>query len=125
MTFESDEEAQQAYKYVREVVQVFQDKPIKARIKAQPITRLPLAPGGMMPPKKGFKSTHPPNAAAAVYDPTTSGAAAAAYPVPPQRFLYAPNTGVTIPGTSYNVFVSTIRQRKEREIKDCSLETPS
>ena len=53
VTFESDEDAQRAFQYLREEVKEFQGKPIMARIKAKPITtftgfkngpRLPLHP---------------------------------------------------------------------------------
>ncbi|XP_044280719.1 la-related protein 4B isoform X1 [Varanus komodoensis] len=37
ITFESEADAQQAYKYLREEVKIFQGKPIKARIKAKAI----------------------------------------------------------------------------------------
>ncbi|CAG0893707.1 unnamed protein product, partial [Darwinula stevensoni] len=49
ITFDSDEDAQQAYRYLREEVQNFKGKPIKARIKAKPISRpslFPLASSG-------------------------------------------------------------------------------
>ncbi|RWS17420.1 la-related protein 4-like isoform X2 [Dinothrombium tinctorium] len=37
VTFESDEDAQRAYRYLREEIRTFQGKPIMARIKAKPI----------------------------------------------------------------------------------------
>ncbi|XP_070800894.1 la-related protein 4B-like [Pituophis catenifer annectens] len=37
ITFESEADAQQAYRYLREEVKIFQEKPIKARIKAKAI----------------------------------------------------------------------------------------
>ncbi|XP_053209945.1 probable serine/threonine-protein kinase DDB_G0282963 [Panonychus citri] len=37
VSFESDEDAQRAYRYLREDVQTFQGKPIMARIKAKPV----------------------------------------------------------------------------------------
>ncbi|XP_042232355.1 la-related protein 4-like isoform X3 [Homarus americanus] len=40
VTFESDEDAQKAYWYLRGVVKTFKDKPILARIKTKPISRL-------------------------------------------------------------------------------------
>ena len=104
VTFESDEEAQQAYKYLREEVKEFQGKPIMARIKAKPMARLPIGgpaaggPGGVggAPPHKGggFKSTPPP-----VFEPAAAGF------TQPQRYVYT--NGPAIPGTvPYNVFVS-------------------
>lgn len=97
MTFESDEEAQQAYKYLREDVKEFQGKPIMARIKAKPMARIPIAPAGGAAPHKGgnFKSTPPPS----VFEPAAAGF------TQPQRFVYT--NGPPIPGTvSYNVIVS-------------------
>ncbi|XP_013783273.1 la-related protein 4-like isoform X2 [Limulus polyphemus] len=44
VTFDSDEDVQKAYRYLREEVRSFQGKPIMARIKAKPITRAPLVP---------------------------------------------------------------------------------
>ena len=38
VTFESDADAQRAFKYLREEVKFFKDKPIMTRIKNQPIT---------------------------------------------------------------------------------------
>ncbi|XP_047483164.1 uncharacterized protein LOC125035076 isoform X3 [Penaeus chinensis] len=40
VTFESDEDAQKAYWYLRGVVKTFKDKPILARIKTKPVSRL-------------------------------------------------------------------------------------
>ncbi|KAK4310900.1 hypothetical protein Pmani_017566 [Petrolisthes manimaculis] len=40
VTFESDEDAQKAYWYLRGVVKTFKDKPILARIKTKPMSRL-------------------------------------------------------------------------------------
>ncbi|XP_025017543.1 putative uncharacterized protein DDB_G0282133 isoform X2 [Tetranychus urticae] len=37
VSFESDEDAQRAFRYLREEVKTFQDKPIMARIKAKPV----------------------------------------------------------------------------------------
>ncbi|KAK9746482.1 La domain [Popillia japonica] len=79
VTFESDEDAQRAYKYLREEVCEFQGKPIMARIKAKPMNRLPIP--AVAPIKNGFRLTPPP----AVYDP-------AAYPPGQQRFIYPNNT---------------------------------
>ncbi|KAI4471722.1 lupus la protein-related [Holotrichia oblita] len=79
VTFESDEDAQRAYKYLREEVCEFQGKPIMARIKAKPMNRLPIP--AVAPIKNGFRLTPPP----AVYDPAT-------YPPGQQRFIYPNNT---------------------------------
>ncbi|XP_076350743.1 la-related protein 4-like isoform X3 [Tachypleus tridentatus] len=44
VTFDSDEDVQKAYRYLREEVRSFQGKPIMVRIKAKPIARAPLIP---------------------------------------------------------------------------------
>lgn len=49
ITFESEADAQQAYRYLREDVKTFQGKPIKARIKAKPIAINTFLP------KNGFR----------------------------------------------------------------------
>ncbi|CAH1155731.1 unnamed protein product [Phaedon cochleariae] len=91
VTFESDEDAQRAYRYLREEVREFQGRPIMARIKAKPMNRLPTMPaaaaavaatGVNVGVKNGYRSTPPPTA---VYDP-------AAYPPGQQRFIYANGT---------------------------------
>lgn len=78
VTFESDEDAQRAYRYLREEVREFQGKPIMARIKAKPMNRLPIP--AVAPLKNGFRLTPPP----AVYEP--------AFPPGQQRFIYPNNT---------------------------------
>ncbi|RXG69661.1 La-related protein 4 [Armadillidium vulgare] len=40
VTFESDSDAQKAYRYLRETVKTFQNKPILARIKTKPMSRI-------------------------------------------------------------------------------------
>ncbi|XP_076351718.1 uncharacterized protein LOC143247458 isoform X3 [Tachypleus tridentatus] len=42
ITFESNEDAQKAYRYLREEVRTFHGKPIMARIKAKPVTSAPF-----------------------------------------------------------------------------------
>nr|XP_022918051.1 la-related protein 4 isoform X1 [Onthophagus taurus] len=79
VTFESDEDAQRAYKYLREEVREFQGKPIMARIKAKPMNRLPMPP--VAPLKNGFRLTP----SSTVFDP-------AAFPPGQQRFIYPNNT---------------------------------
>ncbi|KAJ8967894.1 hypothetical protein NQ314_002585, partial [Rhamnusium bicolor] len=89
VTFESDEDAQRAYRYLREEVREFQGKPIMARIKAKPMHRLPIPP--VTGVKNGFRATPPPTA---VYDP-------AAFPPGQQRFIYTNGTpGQPVP--AYN-----------------------
>uniref|UniRef100_V5GQ78 La-related protein n=2 Tax=Anoplophora glabripennis TaxID=217634 RepID=V5GQ78_ANOGL len=89
VTFESDEDAQRAYRYLREEVREFQGKPIMARIKAKPMNRLPIPP--VTGVKNGFRATPPPTA---VYDP-------AAFPPGQQRFIYTNGTpGQPVP--AYN-----------------------
>ncbi|XP_055685719.1 la-related protein Larp4B isoform X2 [Lutzomyia longipalpis] len=96
ITFESDEDAQQAYKYLREEVKEFQGKPIMARIKAKPMShRMPMTPV-QMPIKNGYRTTPPPG----VYDPT------AAYTAP-QRFVYSNGASIpqgTVPYTGQVMF---------------------
>ncbi|XP_050295797.1 la-related protein Larp4B-like isoform X2 [Anthonomus grandis grandis] len=80
VTFESDEDAQRAYRFLREEVREFQGRPIMARIKAKPMCRPPMGPGVVpAPPKNGFRATPPPQA---VFDP-------ASFPPGQQRFVYA------------------------------------
>ncbi|CAG2065283.1 unnamed protein product, partial [Timema podura] len=84
VTFESDEDAQRAYRFLREEVREFQGKPIMARIKAKPMNRLPMPP---VPPlstamKNGFRT--PP---APLYDPNAYQSQ--------QRFIYT--NGSSIP----------------------------
>ncbi|XP_065160703.1 la-related protein 4 isoform X2 [Atheta coriaria] len=80
VTFESDDDAQRAYRYLREEVREFQGRPIMARIKAKPMNRLPMPPVTNV--KNGFRATPPP---AAVFDP-------ASFPPGQQRFVYANGT---------------------------------
>ncbi|XP_072397103.1 uncharacterized protein Larp4B isoform X3 [Diabrotica undecimpunctata] len=92
VTFESDEDAQRAYRYLREEVREFQGRPIMARIKAKPMNRLPIPP--VTGVKNGFRATPPPTA---VYDP-------AAFPPGQQRFIYTNGTpGQPLP--AYNQVV--------------------
>ncbi|XP_045106976.1 LOW QUALITY PROTEIN: nascent polypeptide-associated complex subunit alpha, muscle-specific form-like [Portunus trituberculatus] len=78
VTFESDEDAQKAYWYLRGVVKTFKDKPILARIKTKPISRLgclSVLPsyggkaGGGTEAKEAGSGTAPPSA-----QPSPSGA---------------------------------------------------
>lgn len=95
VTFESDEDAQRAYRYLREEVREFQGKPIMARIKAKPMNRLPIPSVAAV--KNGYRATPP----TAVYDP-------AAFPPGQQRFIYAngtPGQPVTYPN-QVHVYVS-------------------
>ncbi|XP_077515674.1 la-related protein 4B isoform X1 [Amblyomma americanum] len=78
VTFESDEDAQQAYRYLREEVRSFQGKPIMARIKAKPISR-----ASFLPPYKNGLRHQPPHllaggevlSGASVAAPTPAGPA--------------------------------------------------
>ncbi|XP_018802337.1 PREDICTED: la-related protein CG11505 isoform X3 [Bactrocera latifrons] len=110
ITFESDEDAQKAFKYLREDVKMFKGKPIMARMKAKPfINRLPIAP--VAPLKNGFRITSPP---AAVYDPNAA-ATAVAYNTAPQRFVYATNgaamTQASVPYNAPVIFQSFQQQQ--------------
>ncbi|XP_071101169.1 la-related protein 4-like isoform X1 [Haliotis cracherodii] len=54
VTFESDEDAQRAYQFLREEVRTFLDRPIMARIKAKPLIRSTFVPrNGMKVPFQG------------------------------------------------------------------------
>ncbi|KAF5288233.1 hypothetical protein FQA39_LY04001 [Lamprigera yunnana] len=92
VTFESDEDAQRAYRYLREEIKEFQGRPIMARIKAKPMHRMPLPTTLPAFTKNGFRATPPPATAvaaaattAAVYDPAT-------FPPGQQRFVFANGT---------------------------------
>ncbi|XP_034938802.1 la-related protein Larp4B isoform X3 [Chelonus insularis] len=85
VTFESDEDAQKAYRFLREEVREFQGKPIMARIKAKPMNRLPIpSVAGVGGIKNGYRTPPPPP----VFDPSS-------YPPGQQRFLYT--NGTTMP----------------------------
>lgn len=106
ITFESDEDAQKAFKYLREEVKEFQGKPIMARIKPKSfINRIAAVPNI----KNGFRLNSPPTAT--VYDPAAAAGAAAAaaavsYNAAPQRFVYAPNGApLTTAAVPYNAQV--------------------
>ncbi|XP_076368616.1 uncharacterized protein LOC143255988 isoform X2 [Tachypleus tridentatus] len=69
VTFESDDDVQKAYRYLREEVRTFQGKPIMARIKVKPVTRAPFIPnyknglryqGPMVSPVSGQQDSSPP-----------------------------------------------------------------
>ncbi|KAF6201477.1 hypothetical protein GE061_003868 [Apolygus lucorum] len=98
VTFENDEDAQKAYRFLREEVREFQGKPIMARIKAKPMTmnRLPMpnvAPG-MAGMKNGYRTPPASANSASVYDPTT------AYPTGQQRYIF---NGTSLPpNVNYN-----------------------
>lgn len=81
VTFETDDDAQRAWQFLREEVREFQGKPIMARIKAKPIhPRIGLPVPSV---KNGFRNTPAPPAA---FDPSN------AYPPTPQRFVFANGT---------------------------------
>ncbi|KAF7272434.1 hypothetical protein GWI33_014780 [Rhynchophorus ferrugineus] len=107
VTFESDDDAQKAYRFLREEVRVFQGRPIMARIKAKPMCRpiVPVVPPP--PPKNGFRATPPPQA---VFE-------TAAFPAGQQRFVYAngaPGQPVTAAQAAYNqmVYPSPFQQQQ-------------
>ncbi|XP_024220323.1 la-related protein Larp4B isoform X2 [Bombus impatiens] len=97
VTFESDEDAQKAYRFLREEVREFQGKPIMARIKAKPMNRLPIpavaSVGGI---KNGYRTTPPPPP---VYDPNS-------YTAGQQRFLYT--NGTTMPQTTMPPYANQV-----------------
>lgn len=97
VTFESDEDAQRAYRFLREEVREFQGRPIMARIKAKPMNRLPIPPVAGV--KNGFRNAPPQTA---IYDPTT-------FPPGQQRFVYAngtPGPGSVSYGNQVQLYVS-------------------
>ncbi|KAK6626982.1 hypothetical protein RUM44_009459 [Polyplax serrata] len=108
VTFESDEDAQRAYSFLREEVKVFQGKPIMARIKAKPMNRLPLPPvrGGLASMKNGYRTppgTYDPNAGPFQAPPPNPGAQ--------QRFLYTNGSSIPPPVNYGNqVHVYTFQQ---------------
>jgi len=106
VTFENDEDAQKAYRFLREEVREFQGKPIMARIKAKPMNRLPIPPvvSGIGTMKNGYRAPAA-TATAPAFDPT------AAYPPTQQRFLY---NGSTIPSVNYGspVQIYTFQQHQ-------------
>ncbi|XP_049785578.1 la-related protein Larp4B isoform X7 [Schistocerca cancellata] len=102
VTFESDEDAQRAYRFLREEVREFQGKPIMARIKAKPMNRLPIPPVPSMGValKNGYRT--PP----ALYDPNTYQGQ--------QRFLYSNGSSVA-PNVNFGsqVHVYTFHQQHQ------------
>ncbi|XP_031840264.1 la-related protein 4B isoform X2 [Nomia melanderi] len=96
VTFESDEDAQKAYRFLREEVREFQGKPIMARIKAKPMNRLPIpAVAGVGGIKNGYRTPPPPP----VYDPNS-------YTANQQRFLYS--NGTTMPQTTMPPYANQV-----------------
>ncbi|XP_076299637.1 la-related protein 4B isoform X2 [Lasioglossum baleicum] len=96
VTFESDEDAQKAYRFLREEVREFQGKPIMARIKAKPMNRLPIpAVAGVGSIKNGYRTPPPPP----VYDPNS-------YTAGQQRFLYT--NGTTMPQTTMPPYANQV-----------------
>ncbi|KAH8379981.1 hypothetical protein KR009_008302, partial [Drosophila setifemur] len=93
ITFESDEDAQKAFKYLREEVKEFQGKPIMARIKPKSfINRIQAVPNM----KNGYRLTSPPTGT--VFDPSGAGAAAVSY-APQQGYLYTTNGAIATPAS--------------------------
>ena len=97
VTFESDDDAQKAYRFLREEVREFQGKPIMARIKAKPMNRLPIPPAvaGVGGIKNGYRTPPPPP----VYDPSS-------YTTGQQRFLYT--NGTTMPQTTMPAYPNQV-----------------
>ncbi|XP_046817195.1 la-related protein Larp4B isoform X1 [Vespa crabro] len=96
VTFESDEDAQKAYRFLREEVREFQGKPIMARIKAKPMNRLPIpVVAGVGGIKNGYRTPPPPP----VYDPSS-------YTAGQQRFLYT--NGTTMPQTTMPPYANQV-----------------
>ncbi|XP_011299387.1 la-related protein CG11505 isoform X4 [Fopius arisanus] len=98
VTFESDEDAQKAYRFLREEVKEFQGKPIMARIKAKPMTnRLPIpAPvPGVSGIKNGYRTPPPPP----VYDPSS---------YPPGQPIFRFTNGTTMPQTTMPPYANQV-----------------
>ena len=79
VTFDSDEDAQKAYRFLREEVRTYKGQPIMARIKSKPMNRTTTYPGG-----SGGKAAPPPNGfrqpTSAVTSPGQSAALAPSTP---------------------------------------------
>ncbi|XP_072747451.1 uncharacterized protein Larp4b isoform X2 [Anoplolepis gracilipes] len=96
VTFESDDDAQKAYRFLREEVREFQGKPIMARIKAKPMNRLPIPTvAGVGGIKNGYRTPPPPP----VYDPSS-------YTARQQGFLYT--NGTTMPQTTMPAYPNQV-----------------
>ncbi|XP_063986197.1 la-related protein Larp4B isoform X2 [Diachasmimorpha longicaudata] len=98
VTFESDEDAQKAYRFLREEVKEFQGKPIMARIKAKPMTNrlpIPAAVPGVSGIKNGYR-TPPPQP---VYDPSS---------YPPGQPIYRYANGTTMPQTTMPPYANQV-----------------
>uniref|UniRef100_A0A6P4EE16 La-related protein CG11505 isoform X1 n=2 Tax=Drosophila rhopaloa TaxID=1041015 RepID=A0A6P4EE16_DRORH len=95
ITFESDDDAQKAFKYLREEVKEFQGKPIMARIKPKSfINRIQAVPNM----KNGYGLTSPPTAN--VFDPSGAGAATVSYAGAQQpRYLYTNGAALAAPAS--------------------------
>ncbi|XP_075230103.1 la-related protein 4B isoform X2 [Lycorma delicatula] len=108
VTFENDEDAQKAYRFLREEVREFQGKPIMARIKAKPMNRLPMPPvgPGLGPMKNGYRTPPAATVTAPVFDPTTS------YPTT-QRLFYTNGSSLP-PSVNYGsqVQIYTFQQHQ-------------
>ncbi|XP_076374214.1 uncharacterized protein LOC143258685 isoform X1 [Tachypleus tridentatus] len=89
VTFDSDEDVQKAYRYLREEVRTFQGKPIMARIKAKPITRAPLIPHY----KNGLRYQNP-------IIPSVSGQQEPATPIQQQQQQWTEQTQQGLPYTN-------------------------
>ncbi|KAK7076916.1 La-related protein 4 [Halocaridina rubra] len=106
VTFESTEDAKKAFWFLRGTVQTFKGKPILARIKTKPISRLgclsvlPSYGGkGGSEGKDGSGPPPTPGSAGLPPGPGTPQQSTPGYNAPPGRFIYTP-TSVT--PTSYN-----------------------
>jgi len=95
ITFESDDDAQKAFKYLREEVKEFQGKPIMARIKPKSfINRIQAVPNKM----NGYRLTSPPTAN--VFDPSGAGAPTVGYAAAQQpRYLYTNGAALAAPAS--------------------------
>ncbi|XP_074645444.1 uncharacterized protein LOC141901838 isoform X1 [Tubulanus polymorphus] len=105
VTFDSDEDAQRAYRYLREDIQNFLGKPIMARIKAKPLLTRSFAPKNGVTPRM-----QPINAVAAQQPPTPTQyeMTSQAQPTPPQppqpqpaQFSQQPRFTQPVPNVQY------------------------
>ncbi|XP_074599907.1 uncharacterized protein LOC141854209 isoform X2 [Brevipalpus obovatus] len=114
VSFESDEDAQRAYRYLREQVRTFQGKPIMARIKAQTImSDLMNYKNGIRPPSA--LGTHSPGIAVATpssgtANSNTFNALSPNHGSPSPRMPYANVSSVSFPSQVFQTFYPPMLQ---------------
>lgn len=95
VTFENDEDAQRAYKYLREEVKEFQGRPIMARIKTKPLQRLPMSSSSAQALKNGYRGAQPNAVAAAAAAAAATQQVVAATQQATATLGFDPNTAAT------------------------------